>query len=899
MYIFCIALLQNAMADDTLTVFLQKEKGEDIQYFSPLHQFAKMALLTRTNGKMPIGWYAQSYHGKEKYVTYEMLVGFSTGTSSGERHFDVALNGTHLFFITTKPKMSGDFTLQEVNERFSYSFRLLEYDINGDAFGYLYITVPADMVNETALFNIAGSDQNSRDWLMVFNYSRSLKYDVEPTSLLLRENGRRHLNLYIDFPNNSGASLEVISKHWNSKHRVKGGYNKLSMASYAGDFSGNDKLKLVFNERDTLETDVNIKPIRPFEFHIIHHSHNDIGYSHLQPEVANIQNNNIRDALQWSANAKNKKQSAAWHIESLWAVENFLSTANKKEEQDFVDAVKSGNIILSANYANILSGLCQPEEHNWVLEYSHFLENKYGFDIQNAMITDIPGITQSALLSYVNNSIPYLSIGPNYIETQPDRGDRVGGVIKEQGDQIFYWKPDATSNKKLLVWTAGKGYSYFHNITAGEKQSAWENRISRYCDELIAKNYPFEMVQLRYTKNADNGPVDKDLSTFVEQWNQKFISPQLKITDVNTLFSEFEKKHGSEIKSMTGEISPYWEDGAFSTCREEITNRELVLKTLAMEEFAQAQKKYNIHLDEFYQLHRHLVLFHEHTWGSWCSISDPEIEFTTKQWDIKKSFVDSALVEYNQLANALGFHYSPFLRISEKADKITSFTIDHKTGGLKSIVVNGKNMVGEMNGYTFFQPVYTTGIQPMIFHSNENIQVLDQTIDKDRTVNEVDMDIQGFNDVHLTYLLDHNTGKLSCHVYIDKKQEKDKESFHLAMPFDFEEPTLRYGSENMLTTFNKGQLPGSNKDFICAETKVELEEKHLKAIVHSPQINLFEVGSIIDENKTNGAKVWKTKNEDTSLLFLYVLNNYWHTNFKAWQEGVLEFDIELSFEHGK
>lgn len=51
---------------------------------------------------------------------------------------------------------------------------------------------------------------------------------------------------------------------------------------------------------------------------------------------------------------------------------------------------------------------------------------------------------------------------------------------------------------------------------------------------------------------------------------------------------------------------------------------------------------------------------------------------------------------------------------------------------------------------------------------------------------------------------------------------------------------------------------------------------------------------MIDESKTNGVKTWSAAPRDPSLLFLYVLNNYWHTNFKAYQDGQVEFEMELS-----
>ncbi|HYM95273.1 MAG TPA: hypothetical protein VET23_14130, partial [Chitinophagaceae bacterium] len=50
---------------DTLQGFQSKVSGEEINYFSPLHQFAQTALLTRANGMNPIRWVAFPYKGNK------------------------------------------------------------------------------------------------------------------------------------------------------------------------------------------------------------------------------------------------------------------------------------------------------------------------------------------------------------------------------------------------------------------------------------------------------------------------------------------------------------------------------------------------------------------------------------------------------------------------------------------------------------------------------------------------------------------------------------------------------------------------------------------------------------------------------------------------------------------
>jgi hypothetical protein len=902
-FLYCLLFFSvkcKAQTADTINGFFKKIKGDEINYFSPLHQFANVALLTRVTGAMPISWESPVYSGNKQLVTYEFLLGHSTGTSSGDRDFDVWLNDQKLFTITTPMRKKGSYSIAGTGANNSmYNFIQQEYDVNGDAFGRFFITVPAPSVNKKAAFTIEGKNENSQDWLMIFMYQRGLKLIAQPTNMITRKENKRQLNVFVDNPYPNNTSLLIRSKSGVVHATLQTGYNKLNIPAYAPDFTGVDTLQFIVNSADTIYKPVTITPTRHFVFYIIHHSHNDIGYSDIQTKIEQIQNKNIRDAIRWINNNTTAKEKPIWHIESLWSVENFLRTASAEEEKQFVNDVKKGQIVLSANYANILTGICQPEELNWMLEYAKQLEKKYGIHIHNAMITDIPGITRSGLLAYVNNGVSYLSLGPNYVESLPDHGDRVGGVINQQGDKIFYWKPSPNSSKKLLVWTAGKGYSYFHGISESEKQQSWEKRISDYCNKLIEKKYPYDWVQLRYTKNSDNGPVDTMLTSFVENWNQQYVTPQLKIASVDQLFSDFEKKYGNTIPVRTGEISPYWEDGAYSTAVDEMKNRDLAIKTIAIGTFAKKKNEYQPLRREFYLLHRSIIMFDEHTWGSWSSISDPESDFTKEQWRIKEQFLDSAAYYYNDLSTKLHYSYQSPKPDTRSNLAITDFTIDPIHGGLNSIMTAGKNIVSGKNKYYFFEPVYASGINPMKLVQSENITVNTLEDSKLKKIVKVQADLPTMQSYNVTYSLFKNEGRLTCHYSFDKSIEKNKESFHIAFPFDFVHPDIFYGGDSGMLHYNYDQLPGSNKEFVCAEKNIEVRSNSITATLSSPLVCLYEVGNIIDEDETNGVKTWKTTNDTTSPLFLYVFNNYWHTNYKAYQDGHFDFEIELKFRSKK
>jgi hypothetical protein len=909
--------------------FLEKIEGEDLLYFSPLHEFAPKSLLTRCNGESPISFTAEVPNNKDVSKSFQFLVGYSTETSGGNRNFDVYLNDRFLFTITTQPKQKGlERIIWQSNAEVQSSFDCLEYDINGDAFGNWNITVPSKWVNQKAEFKIYGKSQESRDWLMVFQYQPKFQIKCNATSLIYRQSQRRCLQIHANQIDNLPATYRMASLWMDTLITLTPGYNQLSIPSYPTSFHGNDTLSIGLYLGDTeipLEKiPVTIAPHRHYEMNLIHHSHNDIGYSHHQTEVEKIQTRNIRSAIQWIDKARKEGQQVYWHIESLWAVENFLGVASEIEKIKFNEYVRAGNLVLSANYANILNGLCHSQELPWMLEYAQQLELKVPCEIQNAMITDIPGITYSALKNYVDHEIPFLSLGPNYVEKHADHGDRVGSVIEQTGDTYFYWHPDSTSNKKILVWTAGKGYSYFHNIQDNEKQFQWEKRIAQYVNELTAKNYPLDIVLLRYTKNADNGPVDTTLHEFVRHWNDMYSSPTLTIASVNHLFHRIEEKNTASIPHVYGgEISPYWEDGALSTAREEIQMRKLVRELIELEEqWVNTVRQKSPYID-FYSIHRDVVLFHEHTWGSWCSISDPYSPFTTQQWHYKRSFLTEAqrkLSEISTVINGYSLVQAPYIVQEKHQLPIENIIVNKDNGGIGGVKLSNERLLitqklpitvpsstglsdhsilDDWMAYpsTFFTPVYRRGINPSV-NVYPNITVPFQSDSDTLQVIQVHGEM-GKDDPFLVmdweYRLFKNEGRIVLHVKIQKDSTLEKESLHFLISPLKNAQSMTYGASQL--RYPQNQLPGSNREFICTDGPIILTYPNFQWKITSQDLPLIEIGAPINEDQNMGAKVWKRDVQSIEQLYLYVFNNYWHTNYKAEQgNGSIEFEIEFEIQ---
>jgi hypothetical protein len=77
---------------------------------------------------------------------------------------------------------------------------------------------------------------------------------------------------------------------------------------------------------------------------------------------------------------------------------------------------------------------------------------------------------------------------------------------------------------------------------------------------------------------------------------------------------------------------------------------------------------------------------------------------------------------------------------------------------------------------------------------------------------------------------------------------------------------------------------------------IDISNDKTGVTIACPAAALFELGEMIDEKRINrDSKTWKEHSESSSTLFVYAMNNYWHTNYKADQEGKVRFDIILQF----
>jgi len=128
----------------------------------------------------------------------------------------------------------------------------------------------------------------------------------------------------------------------------------------------------------------------------------------------------------------------------------------------------------------------------------------------------------------------------------------------------------------------------------------------------------------------------------VKIWNEQYEWPRFHISSTSDAFSAVEKLHGKRTASTERRPHPYWEDGAGSSALETGMNRTAADRLTQAEAMAAMLAPDSYQPAAFREAWRNILLYSEHTWGAWCSVSDSENILTTKQWEVKREFAVNA-----------------------------------------------------------------------------------------------------------------------------------------------------------------------------------------------------------------------------------------------------------------
>jgi len=624
---------------DLVSGYESTASGEDLLYHSPIPHVDHSLLVRSLERERHIEWETAAvpndYVGDE--ATFVFLAAIDI--NDDVRQFDLFVN-ERLSLTFQNPNSVSIDRLSWVGEHGVHAdFRVTEIDKYDDAMGYVFLHVPREFWEESRMLRlrVAGESADKSTWFMVFKEPITPGVTINNSPALLRgENGHRQA-LRADFIYLEDSGHLVMNAPESHVDMVlELGHRQFMLPVPAVEhpeqtYVSFEVAGIQYNAEFTVE------PVEQMDVFLIHHTHLDIGYTHHQRDVERLQWQYLEEAVRLGEASRDFPDDAqfVWNPEGLWAVESYLENHSDAENERVLNGVREGSIALDGLFANLLTGITSSEGLMHSMDAARRLTQETGVAIESAMLTDIPGFTWGLVPALAQHGVKYLSIGPNF-------GHRIGFFSRELGDKPFYWE-SPSGKDRVLTWVSGAGYAWFHtglgfsNLT----NRLDEQNVFKYLDSLTALAYPYDVTHMRYNIGSDNGPPDAALAETVRAWNERYVSPRLIVSSTAEMFEAFEARFGEDLPVYRGDLTGHWEDGVASSANETALIRR-VAESLVQTEALSAILEVRLARGELYEAWKNVLLYYEHTWGSWNSVSEPESDFTIGQWEQKKQFANTA-----------------------------------------------------------------------------------------------------------------------------------------------------------------------------------------------------------------------------------------------------------------
>lgn len=376
-----------------------------------------------------------------------------------------------------------------------------------------------------------------------------------------------------------------------------------------------------------------LSPAKKWNVLVVPHIHLDVGFTDYQAKVAEIQSRVLDEAM----NMIHEHPDFRFSPDGYWVFQQFFAGRNAQDRQRLVQLIEQKKIFVPAQYANVLTGFPTVETLIRSLYPSFRFDKKHGENFDYANITDVPSYSWSYASVLAAAGLKYFLAGCDQI-----RGP-ILSMSHLQEKSPFWWEgPDG---KRILMWYSN-GYGQIADFFGLPPQIVTgEDALPRFLQTYPAAEYkPSTMLLFgAQYENSDLYPQD---ATLVEQWDKAYAYPKLRYTDFADAMAAIAREAGNSIPVVRGDGGPYWEDGIASDAYYAAMNRESEQRALSAEKISTLSSLINPHAQAASGLLRrmwqNLILFDEHTWGAFASITAPQIEQSVRQLAAKDAFATKA-----------------------------------------------------------------------------------------------------------------------------------------------------------------------------------------------------------------------------------------------------------------
>ena len=158
---------------------------------------------------------------------------------------------------------------------------------------------------------------------------------------------------------------------------------------------------------------------------------------------------------------------------------------------------------------------------------------------------------------------------------------------------------------------------------------------------------------------------------------------------------------------------------------------------------------------------------------------------------------------------------------------------------------------------------------------------------------EVRISLPGVSEVIKTIWLYAHTDTITVDIVLRKADMWAPEAVYLALPLDLPGWNAVFDTMGTPTLLDVEQIPGCCRDWITVSGYIDVHDTGNGVTLACPDMPLVMIGGF-----TFGQRQLSIGHKSRPLVLAWLLNNYWTTNFRVSQPGLLRFHYELA-THGE
>ena len=812
--------------------------------------------------------------------------------------------------------------------------------------------------------------------------SQEISADLKPTVFYRQTNAglAEIVDGYLrsDRPWKAGnAELQVNGSRYEAKLTSSAEFGEQRVSFAVREWSGTSNGRLRVGSRSW---NLPLTPERKWTVFVAPHTHLDVGYTDFQGKVAETQGRVLTQA----ADLIRQHPEFRFSMDGSWNLQQLLETRPPAKQKEMLDLIRENRMALPAQYVNLLTGYASLETLYRSLYKSKALANQYHLPFEYANITDVPTYSGSYPSVLASSGVKYWVAAAN--------NDRAPIFHFKQWneDSPFWWEgPDG---KRVLFWYS-RHYEQVQTLFGlPPAQAAIRESLPIYLQAYSRPEYKPDVV-LIYGTQVENTDLYPTTATFATEWNQQYAYPKLQYATFPDFFHYVDEHYSAALPVYKGDGGPYWEDGIGSDAYFAAEDRQNQNRALSAEVLSSVTHTVDGNLNPpvglFEDIWRNIILFAEHTWLSYNSVSQPNHEQSTRQARVKDDRVERASLEIEDVVNrslsqladeihipantlvvfnslnwgrdalvetdlfdnpqvvdlATGetvplqilsaqekFLHVRFLAknlpaVGYKCYRLTYGTqappapqrseettvendyyrlqVDGATGSLRSLYDKqlGRELVDAKSSYKLGQYLYVTGgdgntklINPFSTlppghleeHPAENGKYLG--VEHMPWGDSLRLLSSGVNTpkIETEILLFKQHKKVEFRYRIRKNYTNKKEGVYITFPIATSSPHFAYSAQQGWLDPSKDLMKGASLEWFNIQYWMAAHDKDAAVGIVPIDASLASFGDIF-RGKWPGDFQPKS-----STLFSYVMNNYWHTNYRAGQEGDFAFRYVLT-----